>query len=201
MISAGESKNRGSRAVQAVDLHISEEHGSHSITRDFWRYMPATWESLKNENKEKQGRKAKTQQNSHHPIIWCEIRTTHPPCANSLLWPIFKSMLSVPTQNLSAKRHRNANLVRNCLYDYFSKNMLSVSKNHRNAKISHFTIPCAKFAFLFKSHFLFFKSKLVLLQFSQHLSSDHPFPSTRSSPSSSPIPNPTMAAHLKSFIP
>ncbi|RVW18180.1 hypothetical protein CK203_106893 [Vitis vinifera] len=39
---AREAKNRGSRAVQAVDLHISEEHGSHSITRDFWRYMPAT---------------------------------------------------------------------------------------------------------------------------------------------------------------
>ena len=42
MISTEEAKNRGSRAVQAVDLHISEEHGSHSITRDFWRYMPAT---------------------------------------------------------------------------------------------------------------------------------------------------------------
>ncbi|RVW57926.1 hypothetical protein CK203_112445 [Vitis vinifera] len=39
---AGEAKNRGSRAAQAVDLHISKEHGSHSITRDFWRYMPAT---------------------------------------------------------------------------------------------------------------------------------------------------------------
>ncbi|RVW85804.1 hypothetical protein CK203_055412 [Vitis vinifera] len=42
-----EAENRGYRAVQAVDLHISKEHGSHSITRDFWRYMPATWESLK----------------------------------------------------------------------------------------------------------------------------------------------------------
>ena len=83
----------------------------------------------------------------------------------------------------------------------FKKSMLSVLETHRNAKISHFTIPCAKFAFLFKSHFLFFNSKLVLLQFSQHLSSDRPFPSTRSTPSSSPILNPTMAAHLKSFIP
>ena len=84
---------------------------------------------------------------------------------------------------------------------FLKKSMLSVLENHRNAKISHFTIPCAKFAFLFKSHFLFCNSKLVLLQFSQHLSSDHPFPSTRSSPSSSPILNPTMVAHLKSFIP
>ena len=49
MINTGETENRGYIAVQAVDLHISEEHGSHSIMRDFWRYMPATWESLKNE--------------------------------------------------------------------------------------------------------------------------------------------------------
>ena len=49
MINTGEIENRGYIAVQAVDLHISEEHGSHSIMRDFWRYMPATWESLKNE--------------------------------------------------------------------------------------------------------------------------------------------------------
>ena len=142
---------------------------------------------------------------------WCEICTTLPPGAkfappyplvqNCLCEHFPKNMLSVPTQNLSAKRHKNANLVRNCLYDYLKKNMLSVLENHWNAKILHFTIPYAKFAFLFKSHFLFFNSKLVILQFSQHLSSDHPFPSTRSSPSSSPILNPTMAAHIKSFIP
>ena len=52
MINTREAENRGYRAVQAVDLHISEEHGSYSITRDFRRYMPATWESLKNEVKE-----------------------------------------------------------------------------------------------------------------------------------------------------
>ncbi|RVW64023.1 hypothetical protein CK203_049340 [Vitis vinifera] len=46
MINTGEAKNRGSRAVQAIDLHISEEHGSHSITRHFWRYMSATQESI-----------------------------------------------------------------------------------------------------------------------------------------------------------
>ncbi|RVX18551.1 hypothetical protein CK203_006555 [Vitis vinifera] len=69
--------------------------------------------------------------------------------------------------------------------------MLSVLENHRNAKFSHYPSPCAKFAFLFKTIFLF-NSKLLLLQFSQHLSSDHPFHPS-SSPSSSLI-NPTMAA-------
>ena len=65
------------------------------------------------ENKGKQGRKAKTQGISHHPTPWCEIRTTLPLCAKSLLWAFCKSMLLVPTQNLSAKMHRNANIVRN----------------------------------------------------------------------------------------
>ena len=112
------------------------------------------------------------------------------------------SMLSVPTQNLSAKMHRNANLVRNCLYDYFPKrHALDLGKPQECENFRTTQHLVRNSHFFFKSHFLFFKSKLVLLQFSQHLSSDHPFPSTRSSPSSSPIPNPTMAAHLKSFIP
>ena len=42
MVTAPPILTRGSRAVQTVDLHISEKHGSHSITRDFWRYMPTT---------------------------------------------------------------------------------------------------------------------------------------------------------------
>ena len=85
---------------------------------------------------------------------------------------------------------------------FLKKSMLSVLENHRNAKISHFTIHLVRNSHLFfKSQFLFLNSKLVLLQSSQHLFSDHFFPSTRSSPSSSPILNPTMAAHLKSFIP
>ena len=69
-------------------------------------------------------------------------------------------------------------------------------------KFSHFTIHLVRNSHLFfKSRFLFLKSKLVLLQSSQHLFFDHSFPSTRSSPSSYPILNPTMAGHLKSFIP
>ena len=84
----------------------------------------------------------------------------------------------------------------------FQKSMLSVLENHRNAKISHFTIHLVRNShLLFKSQFLFLNSKLVFLQSSQHFFSNHFFPSTRSSPSPSPILNPTMAAHLKSFIP
>nr|CAN65922.1 hypothetical protein VITISV_019825 [Vitis vinifera] len=49
MIGVGEAKNRGSRAVQAVDLHILEEHGSHSITRDVWRYMSAIADTIRGE--------------------------------------------------------------------------------------------------------------------------------------------------------
>ncbi|RVW13942.1 hypothetical protein CK203_115407 [Vitis vinifera] len=147
------SQKQRIRAVQTVDLHISEEHDSHSITRDFWRYMPATtlpgiagrafhrvysstptapsmpqaastdppatlitlkqvaklrplirpflecllialfmvkraisqWrESLKNEVKEKTGEKSQDQRNSHHPILWCKIRTTLPLVRNCL---------------------------------------------------------------------------------------------------------------------
>ena len=50
-------------------------------------------------------------------------------------------MLSVPTQNLSVKMHRNVNLVQNCLYDHFPESMLSVptqilsAKMHRNANL------------------------------------------------------------------
>eukprot|EP00261_Vitis_vinifera_P032286 XP_019073529.1 PREDICTED: uncharacterized protein LOC109121999 [Vitis vinifera] len=42
MVTAPPILAKGSRSVQTVDLHISEKHGLHSITRDFWRYMPAT---------------------------------------------------------------------------------------------------------------------------------------------------------------
>ena len=73
-----------------------------------------------------------------------EIRTTLPPLCEIAFVSIFqKSMLSVPTQNLSAKMHRNANLVRNCLYDHFpKKHALSLGKSHEceNFRTSLFTL-------------------------------------------------------------
>ena len=53
--------------------------------------------------REKQGRKAKTQQNSHHPILWCKIRTTHPLVRILFCDQFSKSMLSVPTQKKKKK--------------------------------------------------------------------------------------------------
>ena len=63
----------------------------------------------------------------------------------------------------------------------------------RNFRTTHHLVRNSHF--LFKSHFLLFNSKLLLLQFSQHLSFDQPFPSLSSSHSSSLILNTTMAAH------
>ena len=130
---------------------------------------------------------------SHHPTPLCEITFVS----------IFQKHVLGPYPKSQCE---NAQECEPCaklpLWPFSKKSMLSVLENHRNAKISHFTIHLMRNSHLFfKSQFLFLNSKLVLLQSSHHLFSDHFFPSTRSSPSSSPILNPTMAAHLKSFIP
>ena len=130
--------------------------------------------------------------------------TTHPPVRIRFCDQIFKSMLSVPTQNLSAKITGMRTLCEPCANSFlcqFSKpcSLSWRTIGMRNFRTTHHLVRNSHF--LFKSHFLLFNSKLLLLQFSQHLSSDHPFPSLSSSPSSSPILNTTMAAHPHSFTP
>ena len=67
---------------------------------------------MKNENKGKQGRKAKTQQNSHHPFPLCEIFAQHiPMCEFSFVTNFQKHALS-PYPKSQCENHRNANLVR-----------------------------------------------------------------------------------------
>ena len=53
--------------------------------------------------KGKQGRKTKTQGILHYSILWCEIRTTLPPCAKLPLWflPIHSESLTISSNHLS----------------------------------------------------------------------------------------------------
>ena len=153
------------------------------------------------ENKGKWGRKAKTQQNSHHPFPLCEIFAQHIPLCEFSFVTNFQKHALGPFPKSQCEFHRNANLVWIHFCDKFSKpcflswrttGMRNFRTTHHHVRNSHF---------LFKSHVLLFNSKFLLLQFSQHLSSDHPFPSLSSSPSSFPILNTTMAAHPHSFTP
>ena len=108
----------------------------------------------------------------HYPKSQCKNAQECEPCVKLPLWPFSKKACSRSWKILGMR------------------------------KFSHFTIHLMRNSHLFfKSWFLFLKSKLVLLQSSHHLFSDHSFPLTRSSRSSSPILNPPMASHLKSFIP
>ena len=132
------------------------------------------------------------------------FRTTHP-LVRILFCDKFSKACSWSFLKSQCENHRNANLVRTlCEFVFlrqFSKpcSLSWRTIGMRNFRTTHHIVRNSHF--LFKSHFLLFNSKLLLLQFSQHLSSDPPFPSTRSSPSSYLIMNPTMAANLHSLTP
>ena len=159
------------------------------------------------ENKGKQGRKAKTQQNSQHPFPLCEIFAQHVPCAKfshntSLVRIRFCAnfqicMLSVPSQNLSANFTRMRTLCEFVFVTNFQNHALYLGEPQ---ECENFALPitlCEIRTSSLKAMFSSSNSKL-LLHFSQHLSSDHPFPSLSSSPPSFPILSTTMAAHLHS---
>ncbi|RVW73783.1 hypothetical protein CK203_058279 [Vitis vinifera] len=151
------------------------------------RYMPAMWESLKSEVKEKfilldhlqhentwfmeslknevmvktrekQGRKTKTQQFSHNNI----------PCANLLLCQFSKMHALGPFQNLSANFTKNANLVRTLCEFVFVTNF----QNHALylGKPQECEIRTSSLKAMFSSS----NSKL-LLHFSQTKDSSHGF--------------------------
>ena len=132
-------------------------------------------------------------QNSHHPTPLHEIAFVS----------IFQKACSRSLPKISVRKCTGMRTL--CEIDFVSIFQKACSQSWKITgmrKFSHFTIHLVQNShFLFKSQFLFLKSKLVLLQSSQHLFSDHSFPSTRSSSSSSPILNPPMDGHLKSFIP
>ena len=132
-----------------------------------------------------------------------EFRTTLPLYAKLPLWAFSKKHALGPYPNSQCENAQECEPCAKLPLWPFSKKTCSQSwKIFGMRKFSHFTIHLMRNSHLFfKSRFLFLKSKLVLFQSSQHLFSDHSFPSIRSSPSSSPILNPTMAGHLKSFIP
>ena len=125
--------------------------------------------------------------NSHHHTPLCEIA----------FGSIFQKACSQSLPKISVRKCTGMRTL--CEIDFVSIFQKACSQSWKITgmrKFSHFTIHLVR-----NSHFLFLKSKLVLLQSSQHLFSDHSFPSTRSSSSSSPILNPPMDGHLKSFIP
>ena len=135
---------------------------------------------------------------TNHPFPLCEIFAQHIPlCEFSFVTNFQKHALGLFLKS-QCENHRNANLVRIRFCDQFSKpcSLSWRTTGMRNFRTTHHLVRNSHF--LFTSRFLLFNSKLVLLQFSQHLFSDHPIPSTRSSPSSFPVLNPTMAAHLHS---
>ena len=67
---------------------------------------------MKNENKGKQGRKAKTQQNSHHPFPLCEIFAQHIPLCEFSFVTNFQKACSRSLPKSQCQNNRNANLVR-----------------------------------------------------------------------------------------
>ena len=156
----------------------------------------------------------KTRENRGEKPRHSKIRTTqssgakfaqHIPLCEFSFVTNFQKACSRSLPKISVRKSQEcepcANLVRIRFCDQFSKSC-SLSwrtTGMRNFRTTHHLVRNSHF--LFKIRFLFFISKLVLLQFSQHLSSNPLFPSTRSSPSSSLIMNPTMAANLHSFTP
>ena len=146
------------------------------------------------ENKGKQGRKAKTQQNSHHPFPLCEIFAQHIPLCEFSFVTNFQKHALGPFPKSQCEFHRNANLVKALCEFIFVTNF----QNHALClgEPQECEIRTSSLKVMFSSS----NSKL-LLHFPQHLSSDHPFPSLSSSPSSFPILNTTMAAHLHSSTP
>ena len=142
-------------------------------------------------------RKIRTTQSSgakfaqHHPLVWILF------CGQ-----FSKSMLSIPSKISVRKCTRMQTLCEFSFVTNFQKKHALCLGEPQECEI--FALPitmCEIRTFSLKAIYSSSNSKLVLLQFSQHLSSDHPCPSTGSSPSSSPILNPTMAANLKSFTP
>ena len=142
----------------------------------------------------------KTGEKSQDPA---KFAPPYPLCAKLPLWAFSKKHALGPYPKSQCEKAQECEPCAKLPLWPFSKKACSRSwKISRMRKFSHFTIHLVRNSHLFfKSRFLFLKSKLVLLQSSQHHFSDHSFPSTRSSPLSSPILNPTMAGHLKSFIP
>ena len=113
--------------------------------------------------------------NSHHSTPWCEIAFVS----------IFQKACSRSPSKISVRKCTvMRTLCEIAFVSIFPKAWSRSQKITGMRKFSHFTIHLVR-----NSHFLFLKSKLVLFQSSQHLFSDHSFPSTRSSPSSSPILN------------
>ena len=154
--------------------------------------------------------KVKTKENRGEKPRLSKIRTTHSPCAkfshNTSLVRIRicanfqKCMLSVPSQNLSANFTGMRTLCEFVFVTNFQNHALCLGEPQECKIFAQYTVLCESHTSSLKVVFSSSNSKL-LFHLSQYLSSDHPFPSLSSSPSSSAILKTTMAAHLHSFTP
>ena len=156
------------------------------------------------ENKGKQGRKTKTQQFSHNTS--CCTKFSH---NTSLVWICFcanfqKMHALGPFPKSQCEFHKNANLVQTlCEFVFvtkFQNHALCLGEAQECEIFAQHIVLCEIRTSSLKAMFSSLNSKL-LLHFSQHLSSNHPFPSLSPSPSSSLILSTTMAAHLHSSTP
>ena len=142
----------------------------------------------------------KTRENKGEKPRLSNFRTTHPLCEFAFV-PIFKKcMLSVPSQNLSANFIGMRTLCEFVFVTKFQNHALCLGEPQECEIFAQHIVLCKIRTSSLKAMFSSSNSKL-LLHFSHHLSSDHPFPSLSSSSSSSPILSTTMAAHLHSSTP